>query len=106
MAKQLPGAAEFGAVSRMQEEHSDLEFHFLVDSQAQLASIEKLAAPRKMSRKLTALVELGVPGGRTGARTYDEAFAVARSVAGSKSVALSCLECYEALQIKGDSAGE
>src|SRR5437764_11534948 len=103
MANQLLGAAEVGAVIRMQEEHPDLEFHFLIDSQAQLVSIEKLAAPRKMSRKLTALVELGVPGGRTGARTYDDAFAVARAVAGSTSVALSGLECYEGLQIKGDS---
>ena len=103
MANQLLGAAEVGAVIRLQEAHPDLEFHFLVDSQAQLASIENLAAPLSMSRKLTALVELGVPGGRTGARTYDEAFAVARAVAGSKSVALSGLECYEGLQIKGDS---
>ena len=57
-----------------------------------------------MSRKLTALVELGVPGGRTGCRTFDEAMAVARAVAASKTVALSGLECYEGLQITGDSA--
>ena len=57
-----------------------------------------------MSRKLTALVELGVPGGRTGCRTHDEAMAVARAVAASKFVALSGLECYEGLQITGDSA--
>jgi D-serine dehydratase len=56
-----------------------------------------------MSRKLTALVELGVPGGRTGTRTHDEALAVARAVAASKSIALSGLECYEGLQITGDS---
>ncbi len=103
MANQLLGAAEVGAVIRLMEEHPDLEFHFLVDSQAQLAAIEKIAAPQKMSRKLTALVELGLPGGRTGARTFDEAIAVARVVAASKSVALSGLECYEGLQIIGDS---
>ena len=57
-----------------------------------------------MSRKLTALVELGVPEGRTGARTFDEALAVARAVAASKAVALSGLECYEGLQVTGDSA--
>ncbi len=57
-----------------------------------------------MSRKLTALVELGVPGGRTGARTFDEALAVARAIAASKIVALSGLECYEGLQVTGDSA--
>src|SRR5712691_6075635 len=54
MANQLLGAAEVGAVMSLHEAHPDLEFHFLIDSQAQLATIEKLAAPQKMSRKLTA----------------------------------------------------
>ena len=104
MANQLLGAAEVGAVIRLREEHPDLEFHFLIDSQAQLASIEHIAASQKMSRKLTALVELGVPGGRTGCRTFDEAMTVARAVAASTIVALSGLECYEGLQVNGDSA--
>jgi D-serine dehydratase len=123
MANQLLGAAEVGAVIRLQEAHPDLEFHFLIDSLAQLASIENLAGsagthsfarnrPGDMPRpdesrptkpKLTALVELGVPGGRTGARTLDEALAVARAVAASSIVALSGLECYEGLQVTGDS---
>jgi D-serine dehydratase len=103
MANQLLGTAEVGAAMRLQEEHPDLEFHFLVDSQAQLASIQNAAAAQPMSRRLTALVELGVPGGRTGARTFDEALAVARAVAASKAVALSGLECYEGLQVTGDS---
>ncbi len=103
MANQLLGAAEVGAVIRLREAHPDLEFHFLIDSQAQLASIEHLAASQKISRKVTALVELGVPGGRTGCRAYNEALAVARAVAASKIVALSGLECYEGLQVSGDS---
>ena len=68
-----------------------------------LAGANSFARFQPMSRKLTALVELGLPGGRTGARTFDEAIAVARVVAASKSVALSGLECYEGLQIIGDS---
>jgi len=103
MANQLLGAAEVGAVIRLQETHPDLEFHFLVDSRAQLAAIENVAASQRMSRKLNALVELGLPGGRTGVRTLDEALALARTVAGSKTVALSGLECYEGLQLTGDS---
>jgi len=141
MANQLLGAAEVGAVIRLQEAHPDLEFHFLIDSQAQLAAIESAAASagansfardgelrdggrmnadlqggtaelagansfarfQPMSRKLTALVELGLAAGRTGARTFDEAIAVARAVAASKAVALSGLECYEGLQVTGDS---
>jgi len=70
----------------------------------QANAIEAAAAGKAMSRKLTALVELGVPGGRTGCRTFDEAMAVARAVAASKLVMLSGLECYEGLQVNGDSA--
>src|ERR1700719_4682555 len=39
MANQLLGAAEVGAVLRLREAHPDLEFHFLIDSLAQLAAI-------------------------------------------------------------------
>ena len=104
MANQLLGALEVRTVIGLQQQHPDLEFHFLVDSLAQLAAIEAAALSGPPPRKLTALVELGVPGGRTGARTYDEALAVARAVAASKVVALSGLECYEGLQISGDAA--
>jgi D-serine dehydratase len=104
MANQLLGALEVRTVIGLQEQHPDLEFHFLVDSLAQLAAIEAVAADRALSRKLTALVELGVPGARTGVRTRDDALAVARAVAASSVVALSGLECYEGLNISGDSA--
>src|SRR6266481_2151841 len=76
MANQLLGAAEVGAVIGLLDAHPDLEFHFLIDSLAQLGSIEDIATSvgansfaraQPMSRKLTALVELGVPEGRTGA---------------------------------------
>ena len=103
MANQLLGRAEVGTVIHLLEAHPDLEFHFLIDSQAQLTSIERVADSQSMSRKLTALLELGVAGGRTGARTFDEAVGVARAVAASKTIALSGLECYEGLQITGDS---
>ncbi len=104
MANQLLGAAEIATVIRLRELHPELEFHFLVDSPAQLAAIEAVGGGFAMSRKLTALVELGVPGGRTGCRTFDEAMSVARAIASSTIVALSGLECYEGLQVNGDSA--
>jgi D-serine dehydratase len=104
MANQLLGATEVATVIRLREAHPDLEFHFLIDSLAQLSGIEATAAGQTMSRKLTALVELGVPGGRTGCRSFDEAMTVARAIAASKIVALSGLECYEGLQVNGDSA--
>ena len=104
MANQLLGAREVSTVSGLQARHPDLEFHFLIDSLAQLAAIEATAAATPPSRKLTALIELGVPGGRTGLRSHDDALSLARAVAASRVVALAGLECYEGLAISGDSA--
>jgi D-serine dehydratase len=104
MANQLLGALEVRTVIDLLQQHPDLEFHFLVDSPAQLAMIEAAAASDPPGRKLTALIELGVPGGRTGVRAHDAALALARRVAASCFVALSGLECYEGLQISGDAA--
>ena len=104
MANQLLGALEVRTVIGLLRRHPDLEFHFLIDAAAQLAAIEAAAATDPPPRKLTALIELGVPGGRAGVRTHDAALALARAIAASDSVSLSGLECYEGLQISGDSA--
>ena len=104
MANQLLGALEVRTAIGLQRAHPDLEFHFLVDSPAQLTASEAVAAGCAPSRKLTALVELGLPGGRTGVRTHDAALALARAVAESRYVSLSGLECYEGLKVSGDSA--
>ena len=84
MANQLLGAAEVGAVIRLREEHPDLEFHFLIDSQAQLASIEQ-------SRRIAADVAQAHGAGRAGRagrphrrRTFDEAMTVARADRGEQ----------------------
>jgi D-serine dehydratase len=100
----LLGELEVRTVIDLLRRHPDLEFHFLVDSLAQLRAIEAAAATDPPPRKLAALIELGAPGGRTGLRTHDAALALARRVAASRFVALSGLECYEGLQISGDSA--
>ena len=103
MANQLLGALEVRTVIGLLRRHPDLEFHFLIDSAAQLEAIEAAAAADPPPRKLTALIELGVPGGRTGVRTHDAALALAGAIGASRSVTLSGLECYEGLQISGDT---
>jgi D-serine dehydratase len=104
MANQLLGGLEVRTVIGLQQQHPDLEFHFLLDSVAQLAAIEAAAGATPPLRRLTALIEVGVPGGRTGVRTHGEALALAHAVAASRFVALSGVECYEGLKISGDSA--
>ena len=106
MANQLLGPAEVAGVVKLHEAHPDLEFHFLLDSTAQLAAIDPLVAAAAPARKLTALLEVGVPGGRTGCRTHAEALDLARAIAASRTVALAGIECYEGLQVKGDSTAD
>jgi len=104
MANQLLGRSAVREVVRLHEAHPDLEFHFLIDSEAQLRLIEAEVRQLAPSRRLTALLELGVPGGRTGCRTATQALELARAIAASSVVDLSGIECYEGLQITGDSA--
>lgn len=106
MANQLVGRGDIARVIALQRDHADLEFHFLVDSVAQLALIEAEAARHAMSRPLTALVELGVAGGRTGVRRRDDALALARAIGRSTAVSLVGLECYEGLTITGETRAD
>jgi D-serine deaminase-like pyridoxal phosphate-dependent protein len=46
-------------------------------------------------RRIPILVELGVAGGRTGARTLETALAVAEHVLGSRVLEFAGVECYE-----------
>ena len=104
MANQLVGAPAVAEVIRLREQHEDLEFYFLIDSIAQLQLIEAEARKHSQSRRLAALLELGIAGGRTGCRTEEEALALAKAIAVSTTVELAGIECYEGLQITGDSA--
>ncbi len=63
-----------------------------VDAVAVMTLALRVAAPR---RRLPVLVELGHPGGRTGARTLGEALAVARAVAAATQLDLAGVAGYE-----------
>ena len=69
------------------------EILFLVDS---LAGVE-LARSARPERSLPVLVEVGYEGGRTGARTADEALAVARAVNQAPELRLAGVEAFEGL---------
>lgn len=73
------------------------ELHVLADSVAGVGALAAGAGRAKGARPLGVLVELGVQGGRTGARTRAEALAVARAVAASRGLALTGIECFEGI---------
>jgi peptide/nickel transport system ATP-binding protein len=77
MANQLLGALEVRTVIGLLRRHPDLEFHFLVDSRAQLEAIEAAARSGPTAAQAHRADRVGVPGGRTGVRTHDAALALA-----------------------------
>jgi D-serine deaminase-like pyridoxal phosphate-dependent protein len=78
---------------------ADASFDFLciADSVATVEAMEAALGGSAVSRPLRVLVELGLPGGRTGARTVDDAVAVAQAVVNSPSLELAGVECFEGI---------
>lgn len=98
IANQLVQKAELAALAALQRQAPDLRVAFLVDSIEQLARIEQA----DQSIAFEVLVELGLPNGRTGARTDEEALALARKLHASPCVRLAGVEAYEGLWAKGE----
>lgn len=99
IANQVLAPADLGAIAALRERRPDVRVIFLLDSLAQLALIET-ASP---GAPFEVLLEVGVPGGRTGCRTHDEALALARRAHESDAVSLVGIECYEGLGNTGES---
>jgi D-serine dehydratase len=95
IANQVLGDADLDGLDLLLARHADLRVWFLVDSLAQLALIEDWAARRGSSRCFDVLLEIGIPGQRTGCRTLDEALALAEAIARSGTARLGGIECYE-----------
>jgi len=106
IANQVLGDADLATIQRLLRAHLDLRVAFLVDSLAQLALIEAWATRNPGSRPFEVLLEIGLPGGRTGCRTHDEAVALATHLHASTAVALVGIECYEGLGAKGNSEAD
>ncbi|ESQ85089.1 hypothetical protein AEAC466_05105 [Asticcacaulis sp. AC466] len=103
IANELVGEAEIRALAARQDAAPDSLIISLVDSLAGVDRLEAILASAGATRPFEVLVELGIPGGRTGARTRDIALAVARRVASSPVLALRGVEGYEGLIVTGDA---
>jgi D-serine dehydratase len=75
----------------------ELELYCLADSPEGVAALAEGARRAESSRPLRVLVEVGVAGGRTGARTLEGALAVARAVAAAPGLVLAGIECFEGI---------
>ncbi|MDQ0643013.1 alanine racemase [Microbacterium murale] len=78
-------------------ELADIEFRFVCWADS-IATVEAMEAPLRdaaAQRKVDVLVELGGEGGRTGARTIDEAIKIAERIAASDVLRLAGVAGYE-----------
>jgi D-serine dehydratase len=104
IANQVVCDADFDALATLLARHPDLRVWFLVDSVAQLALIEDWASRRAATTPFDVLLEMGIPGQRTGCRTLEEALHLAQKIAASPAVRFGGIECYEGGVATCDSA--
>jgi D-serine dehydratase len=71
------------------------ELYCLVDSVAGVRLLESALGDTGLDRPLPVLLEMGLEGGRTGCRTHEQAFEVARAVGASRHLALAGVEAFE-----------
>ena len=74
---------------------SHVDLYCCLDSDAGFAIMEEALREVQPPRPLPVLVELGVPGRRTGARSIEDALALAERVAASRWLRLAGVEGYE-----------
>ena len=90
-----PAAAQW--LGQTLAERPQQRVYCIVDSATGVARLaEGWRASGNLSR-LPVLIELGLPGGRTGCRTFAEAESVARAVAGRPELSLAGVEAFEGI---------
>ncbi|MCX5579678.1 amino acid deaminase [Kaistia terrae] len=95
VANQLVDPAFIDYVADQLATDAGFDFLCLVDSIAGVEILDARAKQRLGARRLGVLVEIGAAGGRTGVRSTQEAFAVARAVKASSVLELRGIEGFE-----------
>ena len=102
IANELVGETEIRTLAA----HNGALILSLVDSVAGVERFDTILERARIDAPFNVLVELGIVGGRTGARGAEAALAVARRVAQSPHLALAGVEGYEGLIVTGDAAAD
>lgn len=98
LANQLVSRPDIAWVAAELSRDPDFDFYCLVDSVEGVDLLVRGLRDAGPSRPLNVLLEIGQPGGRTGAGTLPDALAVAASVsAAPEFLALAGIECYEGI---------
>ena len=102
MANQLVAVNDIEYVAEETHRDDTFEFYCLVDSIEGVERLQRVLDRVGYIKPLRVLVEVGVPGGRTGCRTVDEATHVAERIASLSRLSLYGVECYEGIISTGD----
>ncbi len=103
LANQLVAEGPIAWIQRLLDEDPQLDFTCLVDS---LEGVRRLEAAARGERPIPVLLELGIPGGRTGPRDAATALAVGRAVKVSERLRLRGVECFEGIVMSPDPAAD
>lgn len=90
-------------LQRILDEDPELDLTCLVDG---LEGVRRLDAWARGRRHIPVLLELGIPGGRTGARDAETALAVGRAAKASSRLRLRGVECFEGIVGSADAAAD
>jgi D-serine dehydratase len=104
IANQVFADIDLACIASLLRSRPGLRPIFLVDSLAQLDLIEAWQHAHPQACAFEVLLEIGVPGGRTGCREMAQALELARRLHSSTALQLVGVECYEGLAATGDTA--
>ncbi|TCW12962.1 D-serine deaminase-like pyridoxal phosphate-dependent protein [Raoultella sp. BIGb0138] len=99
VVNQLVGKANMQLVAQLKAHYRAVDFICCVDSLANARTLSAFFNARQQT--LDVLIELGVPGGRCGCRSVDDARALAQAVGDLPGLKLRGLELYEGV-LHGD----
>jgi len=97
LANELVEPASISWLATEMRRDADFDFYCLVDSVLEVHLLDSALAGAGLDRRVGVLLELGLPGGRTGCRTREAAIEVARAVAGSRGLSLAGVEGFEGI---------
>lgn len=97
-ANQLVAESDMDFVISRLQAYPDLDFYCLVDSVSNVEKLAQRVAAKGLDRPLQLLLETGIPGGRCGVRTQQQAMALAQAIkARSPHLALRGIEAFEGI---------
>ncbi len=106
-ANQLVANEEIDYVIAQLRALPELEFFCLVDSVENIGPLSQRVQAAGLQRPLQLLLEMGIPGGRCGVRTKDQALQLARTIkAAGPGLALRGIEAFEGIVNLASQAGK